>query len=73
MKTEPTPPTTSPTQQLADKILLGLTSKRSDEKWEFFKNRTLEMFRQKGLFKNEPPAQPAPPASNPQKQHTTEK
>jgi hypothetical protein len=40
-------------QRLADKILLGLTSKRSDEEWEFFKNRTIEMFRQKGLFKNE--------------------
>ena len=40
-------------RQLAEKILLGLTSKRSDEEWEFFKNRTIEMFRQKGLFKNE--------------------
>ncbi len=73
MNSESTPPTTSPTQQLADKILLGLTSKRSDEEWEFFKNRTIEMFRQKGLFKNEPPAHPAPPASNPQKQQTTDK
>lgn len=49
---EPESPRT-PTQQLADKILLGLTSKRSDEEWEFFVNRTIEMFRQKGLFKNE--------------------
>lgn len=73
MNSEPKPPTTSPTQQLADKILLGLTSKRSDEEWEFFKNRTFEMFRQKGLFKNESPAEPTAPASNPQKQHTSEK
>jgi hypothetical protein len=60
-------------QRMTAKILLVLTSKRSDEEWEFFKNRTIEMFRQKGLFKNESPAQPAPPASNPQKQQTTDK
>ncbi len=37
-------------QQLTEKILLGLSSKRSDEEWEHFKERTVEMFRQKGLF-----------------------
>jgi hypothetical protein len=37
-------------QQLADKILLGRTSKRSDEEWEHFKERTIQMFRDKGLF-----------------------
>ena len=47
-------------RQLTEKILLGLTSKRSDEEWEFFKNRTIEMFRQKGLFKNEAPSEPPP-------------
>ena len=45
-------------RRLSEKILLGLTSKRSDEEWEFFKNRTIEMFRQKGLFKNEAPSKP---------------
>lgn len=40
-------------QQLSDKILLGLTSKRSDEEWEFYVERTIALFREKGLFKNE--------------------
>ena len=40
-------------QRLADKILLGLTSKRSDEEWEFFKTRTIALSRQKGIFKTE--------------------
>jgi len=53
VNTEPKQPTTSPTQQLADKILLGLTSKRSDEEWEFYVERTIALFREKGLFKNE--------------------
>ena len=52
MNSESKPPGT-PTQQLADKILLGLTSKRSDEEWEFYVERTISLFRQKGLFKNE--------------------
>lgn len=47
-------------RHLSEKILLGLTSKRSDEEWEFFVNRTIEMFRQKGLFKNEAPSEPTP-------------
>jgi len=51
-------------RQLTQKLLLGLTSKRSDEAWEFFKNRTIEMFRQKGLFKNE--ATSEPPQSHPE-------
>ena len=41
-------------QKLTDRILVGLTSKRSDEEWEHYKERTIELFRQKGLFKNEP-------------------
>ena len=41
-------------QKLADRILVGLTSKRSDEEWEHYKERTIDLFRQKGLFKNEP-------------------
>ena len=52
-------------RQLAEKILLGLTSKRSDEEWEFFKNRTIEMFRQKGLFKNEAPGEPSATPNTP--------
>ena len=40
--------------QLANRILAGLTSKRSDEEWEHYKERTIDLFRQKGLFKNEP-------------------
>ena len=42
-------------QELSDRILVGLTSKRSDEEWEHCKKRTIALFRQKGLFKNEPP------------------
>ncbi len=45
----------SHTQQLADKILLGLSSKRSDEEWEHFKERTIQMFRDKGLFQSTKP------------------
>ncbi len=41
-------------QQLANRILAGITSKRSDEEWEHYVERTIELFRQKGLFKNEP-------------------
>jgi len=41
-------------EKLANRILSGLTSKRSDEEWEHCKKRTIELFRQKGLFKNEP-------------------
>jgi hypothetical protein len=39
-------------QRLSDKILLGLTSKRSDEEWEHYVNRTIQLFAQKGLFKS---------------------
>jgi len=45
----------SHTQQLADKILLGLSSKRSDEEWEHFKEQTIQMFRDKGLFQSTKP------------------
>lgn len=40
-------------QQLTNRILVGLSSKRSDEEWEHLVNRTIEMFRQKNLFKKE--------------------
>ena len=45
-------------EKLTNRILVGLTSKRSDEEWEHCKKRTIALFRQKGLFKNEPPNQP---------------
>ena len=47
-------------QRLSDKILLGLTSKRSDEEWEHYVNRTIQLFAQKGLFNqaSQSPAQP---------------
>ncbi len=41
-------------QKLADRFLVGLTSKCSDEEWEHYKERTIDLFRQKGLFKKEP-------------------
>jgi len=53
-KSTDTPPI-SAAQELTNRILVGLTSKRSDEEWEHYKERTIELFRQKGLFKNEPP------------------
>jgi len=37
-------------QRLTKKFLIGMTTKRSDEEWEFFEKRTIEMFQQKGLF-----------------------
>jgi hypothetical protein len=49
-----TPPI-SAAKELSERILVGLTSKRSDEEWEHYKERTIELFRQKSLFKNEPP------------------
>ena len=39
-------------QRLSDKILLGLTSKRSDEEWEHYVYRTIQLFAQKDLFKS---------------------
>jgi hypothetical protein len=41
-------------QKLADRILVGLTSKCFDEEWEHYKERTIDLFRQKGLLKKEP-------------------
>ena len=41
-------------EKLANRILAGLTSKRSDEEWEHYKERTIDLFRQKGLLKKEP-------------------
>jgi hypothetical protein len=41
-------------EKIANRILAGLTSKRSDEEWEHYMERTIDLFRQKGLFKNEP-------------------
>jgi hypothetical protein len=40
---------------LTSKILLGLSSKRSDEEWEYFVERTIQMFQDKGLFKSTKP------------------
>ncbi len=34
------------------RILQGLSGKRSDEQWEEYKARTIQMFRDKGLFRN---------------------
>ena len=45
-------------QRLATRILQGLSSKRSDEQWEEYKARTIEMFRQKGLFQNSESSKP---------------
>jgi hypothetical protein len=42
-------------QRLSEKILLGLSSKRSAEEWEHFKKRTIQIFRDKGLFKSTNP------------------
>ena len=43
---------------LTSKILLGLSSKRSDEQWEEYKARTIKMFRDKGLFRNSDQSKP---------------
>jgi len=57
-----TPPTPQPTasdlesERLAQKILLGLSSKRSEESFEEFQDRVIGLFREKGLFRNEPPS-----------------
>ena len=60
MSTPPSPsgqiePWRKDARALTSKILLGLSSKRSDEEWEHFKNRTIQMFRDKGLFKSTKP------------------
>jgi len=41
------------TAELNSKISLGLTSKRETESWDEFTERVIQMFRDKGLFKNE--------------------
>jgi hypothetical protein len=51
---EPVTRSADRSQQLANRILAGITSKRSDEEWEHYVERTIELFRQKSLFKNEP-------------------
>ena len=48
-------PSVSAEEKLAKRILAGLFSRRSDEEWEHFVNRTIEMFRQKNLLKKETP------------------
>jgi len=58
-------------QRLSDKILLGLTSKRSDEEWEHFKKRTIQLFAQKGLFKQAPQAPAQPVQELPTTNHKT--
>jgi hypothetical protein len=42
--------------ELNAKISLGLASKRKAESWEQFEDRVIQMFREKGLFKNDRPA-----------------
>jgi hypothetical protein len=38
---------------LTARLKLGLASKRKAESWEEFEERVIQMFRDKGLFKNE--------------------
>lgn len=42
----------SEAQRLTEKFLIGMATKRSDEEWEFFKKRTIEMFQRKALFQS---------------------
>ena len=42
--------------ELNAKLSLGLASKRNTESWEQFEERVIQMFRDKGLFKNDRPA-----------------
>jgi hypothetical protein len=42
--------------ELNAKLSLGLASKRKAESWEQFEDRVIQMFRDKGLFKNDRPA-----------------
>jgi hypothetical protein len=42
--------------ELNAKLSLGLASKRNTESWEQFEDRVIQMFRDKGLFKNDRPA-----------------
>ncbi len=42
--------------ELNAKLSLGLASKRKAESWEEFEDRVIQMFRDKGLFKNDHPA-----------------
>jgi hypothetical protein len=57
-------------QNLATKILQGLSSKRSDERWEDYEERVIQMFRQKGLFRNSESSNPSP--DNPSLETTSE-
>jgi len=41
------------TAALTARLKLGLASKRKAESWEEFEERVIQMFRDKGLFKNE--------------------
>jgi hypothetical protein len=42
-------------ERLAQKILQGLAAKRSEESYEQFKERVVDLFREKGLFRKESP------------------
>jgi hypothetical protein len=44
------------TAELNSKLSLGLASKRETESWDEFTERVIQMFRDKGLFKNDRPA-----------------
>ncbi len=41
------------TAALTARLKLGLASKRKAESWEEFEERVIQMFRDKGLFKND--------------------
>ena len=41
------------TAELNSKLSLGLASKRETESWDEFTERVIQMFKDKGLFKNE--------------------
>jgi hypothetical protein len=62
---EPVTRSADRSQQLANRILAGITSKRSDEEWEHYVERTIELFRQKSFSKTNPQI--------PQKQQLTRK
>jgi hypothetical protein len=44
------------TAALTARLTLGLASKRKAESWEEFEDRVIQMFQDKGLFKNDRPA-----------------
>jgi len=59
-KTEATPSSMAQSAQAAAelnaRLSLGLAAKRKAESWEEFEDRVIQMFRDKGLFKNDRPS-----------------